>query len=274
MLIYYFLIGPVTVWFSLYRDQQTLLQFYEDKVWSFRWTFFGPTWFLLASILFTSCYVLFRMMVRSGNQGRTVPFPGGRTLFAVALALGVVAFTVRLVYPTGTGPLELQLGYFPSYILLFIAGILAQRNGWLEQIPEKLRRSWMWIAVGMIPVLPVGLVLTGALEGTLQVEGGWNLQALLYAMWEPFVCIGIILSLLAFFRKRFNVTNRLSRWLSDQAYTVYLIHPPVVVGWTMAWMGIGLPPFVKWIIVSMLSVVVCYFVASVIRLLPYAKRVL
>ena len=78
--------------------------------------------------------------------------------------------------------MELQLGYFPSYILLFIAGIIAQRQGWLAQIPEKLQHFWKWIAICLIPVMPLGLILTGGLDGHINFNGGLNLQALLYAL--------------------------------------------------------------------------------------------
>ncbi len=274
LLIYYFVIGPMTIWYAKFREIQTLAQFYKDNVWSFRWTFFGPAWFLEASIYFTLLYILFRLLSRDRLQKKSITFPNGKTLVVVAIALGFIAFAVRLVYPTGTGPLELQLGYFPSYILLFIAGILAQRQGWLEQIPKKLQRIWKWVAVSMIPVMPLGLVATGGLEGEVHFEGGFNIQALFYAMWEPFICLGIIIFLLSYFQKRFNKTNAVSKWLADNAYTVYLIHPPVVVGWTMAFHGVGLPAIIKWIIVSALSVAVCFIVASAIRMLPYARRVL
>ncbi|WP_158602370.1 acyltransferase family protein [Cohnella endophytica] len=274
LLTYYFVIGPMTVWFAKFRDQQTLVQFYKDNVWSFRWTFFGPTWFLEASIYFTLLYVLFRFVIRDRFKMRSMLFPNGKTLVVVAIVLGLIAFVVRLIYPTGTGPLELQLGYFPSYILLFIAGIIAQKQRWLEQIPEKLQRIWKWVAIGMIPVLPLGLILTGGLEGDVHFEGGFNIQALFYAMWEPFICLGIIISMLSFFIRRFNKTNVLSKWLSENAYTVYLIHPPIIVGWTLAFHGIDLPAIIKWIIVSALSIAVCFIGASVIRMLPYARRVL
>ncbi|MFC5471554.1 acyltransferase family protein [Cohnella suwonensis] len=275
LLVYYFVISPMTVWFAKFRDQQTMAQFYNDNVWSFRWTFFGPTWFLEASIYFALLYMLFRFVVKGRpEQKKSILFPSVKTLFVVAIVVGFTAFLVRLVYPTGEGPLELQLGYFPSYILLFIAGIIAQRQGWLAYIPEKLTRMWKWIAICMIPMLPVGLILTGALDGEVHFAGGVNIQAFLYAMWEPFVCIGIILSLLSWFQKRFNTLSVFSKWLSENAYTVYLIHPPIIVGWTLAFHGIDLPAILKWILVSALSVVICFVVASMIRMIPYAKRVL
>ncbi|WP_027088196.1 acyltransferase family protein [Cohnella panacarvi] len=95
-----------------------------------------------------------------------------------------------------------------------------------------------------------------------------------YALWEPLVCIGIVIALLAWFQRQFNSTGRFGKWMSNHAYTVYLIHPPAIVGWTVFFRGVGLPPFVKWVIVSVLSVCVCFAAASLIRAIPGAKRVL
>ncbi|MEW9701164.1 acyltransferase family protein [Paenibacillus sp. SI8] len=275
LLLYYFLIGPMTVWFAKFRDQQTAAEFYKANVWSFRWTFFGPAWFLEASIYFALLYVLYRFIVRKSKRAKeSIPFPSGKKLLAAAIAIGLIGFIVRLVYPTGTGPLELQLGYFPSYIVLFIAGIIAQRHGWLTQIPEKLKRVWKWTSIAMIPILPLGLVFTGALDGPLHVEGGFNAQAFFYAMWEPFVCFGIVITLLSWFQKCFNTPSGFSTWLSEHAYTVYLIHPPIIVGWTLVFHGVALPAMIKWILVSALSVAFCLAAAGIIRKIPYAKKVL
>lgn len=273
--IYYFAIGPVTSWYANFRAQQSLGEFYREYVWSFKGTFFGPAWFLEASIYFAALYALYRLIVgKSSRERKLLTFPTGAKLWFAAIALGLAAFAVRLVYPTGEGPLELQLGYFPSYILLFVIGVVAYRNGWLDQIPDRVSKTWKRVGICAIPVLPIILIATGALDGHLEIEGGVNVQALSYALWEPFVCIGIIISLLTWFRRSFNRAGLLRKWLSHNAYTVYLIHPPVIVGWTLAFHGVGLPPFIKWVIVSVLSVGFCFAAASAIRAIPGAKRVL
>jgi glucans biosynthesis protein C len=272
LLVYYFVIGPMTVWAAHYRGEKTLTQFYNEQVWSFRSTFFGPAWFLEASIYFALLYVLFRLVVKDRLTPRQpVPFPGGKALFTVAIILGLTAFLTRLVYPTGEGPLELQLGYFPSYILLFLTGIMAYRHEWLAQARDIQHRYWKWLAV---PATLTGIVLVLVMDGGSSFSGGVNLQAFLYAMWEPFICFAIILSLLVRFQHQFNTVTPISKWLSANAYAVYLIHPAVIVGWTMAFQGVGWPPVLKWIIVSALSVAVCFGAASLIRKLPFAKRVL
>lgn len=276
LIVYYFAIGPMTSWYAHDRGEMTLAGFYREHVWSFERTFFGPAWFLEASIYFTVLYVIWRLLrgKRESQEGRRLPFPGGTALTAAALLLGLTAFAVRFAYPVGEGPLELQLGYFPSYILLFIAGAMAYRHGWLHGIPERTAQVWKWIGIGAIPVLPIALIATGALEGDLTFAGGASLQAFLYAMWEPFVCIGIVIALLEWFRSRFNSAGRFRKWLSANAYAVYLIHPPVVVGWTIAFTGLPLHPAAKWIVVSALSAAVCFAAAAAIRAIPGVKRVI
>jgi hypothetical protein len=62
-----------------------------------------------------------------------------------------------------------------------------------------VRIAWL-----TLPLLPA-VALIGAevpwLSGSF--EGGWNLRALVYAFWEPFVAWGFILGLLSFFQRRF-----------------------------------------------------------------------
>lgn len=278
LLVYYFGIGPMTIWYARYRGMETLGEFYASRVFSFQTTFFGPAWFLEASLWFAVIYTLLRLILRAyakdSERRHSASFPTNRTLLITALFAGITAFGLRLIFPTGTGPLELQLGYFPLYILLFCAGIIARRNNWLDQIPAKMAAAWRWIAIGVIPLLPIGLILTGALEGNLQLYGGVNIQALLYAIWEPFVCFGIILALLVRYRTRYNKTSAFRSWLSKHAYTVFIIHPPVIVGWTMAFHGLPLPPIMKWVLVSGLALVTCFAAAGLIRSVPGTQKVL
>lgn len=274
LVVYSFLIGPVTGWYAHLRGTTTLQEFYRAEVWSFKHIFIGPAWFIEALLLFSVLYVAYRLLTaKRGTASPEIPFPSGKVLLLLAVASGLVAFAVRFAYPAGEGPLGLQFGYFPLYILFFIAGLLARRHNWLERLTAQTAKRWGWIAVLVIPVLPVGLILTGALEGDIAFEGGFNAQAVLYALWEPFVCFGIILVLLRAFQTRFHASGRLRKWMSDHAYAVYLIHPPVIVFWTIVAQPLDWPAAVKWVIVSILSVGLCFLVSAAIRLIPGAKRI-
>lgn len=220
--------------------------FYQNAVFSFKQTFFGPTWFIETLLYFAIAYTLIRVLTKRRQDTRTeIPFPSGKVLFITAVLFGLIAFVVRLKFPTGTGPLELQLGYFPLYILSMGMGIVAYRNHWLEKIPERLTEVWKWIAIVAIPVFPIALILLGAMKGVLDVYGGLNPQALFYVVWEPFVCFGICLALLRYFQRRLNFQNGLTNVLSNTAYTIYVIHPPIVVGWTMLFHRVMIPEIVR-----------------------------
>lgn len=271
---YYFLIGPLTNWYANFRAQETIGAYYNHYVWSFQRTFFGPAWFLEASLYFAAIYAVMRLLLKEKGVRRPLKFPGIWQLAGLAAALGAVAFLVRLAYPTGEGPLELQLGYFPSYILLFAAGVLGYRNQWLMDIPESVVRRFGWIGIVAIPVLPIAFIATGALEGNFNFAGGFTMQAIIYALWEPFVCFGIILLLIRWFKERWNAPNGILQWAGGNAYGVYIIHPPVIVGWTMAFQGADLPAFLKWIIVSALSILACFVLASLIRRVPGVKKII
>ncbi|MDR0270532.1 acyltransferase family protein [Paenibacillus sp.] len=93
-------------------------------------------------------------------------------------------------------------------------------------------------------------------------------------MWEPFIAFGIIMWLLVWFRKRFNRPTRFSQWLSDNAFTVYIIHPPILVGICLLMKDLEWPPLVKFPIAGTIATVCCFAAASLIRYIPGTKRVL
>src|SRR5579875_1812722 len=45
-------------------------------------------------------------------------------------------------------------------------------------------------------------------------EGGSHWQALLYALWESIVCVGLCIGLLFLFRKRFNIQGKVGKAVS------------------------------------------------------------
>ncbi len=274
LVAFMFLLGPFTTFLAGHGGDRSFGEFYRDEVLSFRTFHFGPLWFVEALLYFAILYVIWRSLTRSRAAAKPVPFPSMRTIWITAAALGLAAFLVRLAYPTGSEFLGLQLGYFPSYIVLFIAGIVAKRSGWLERIPAATVRAWSRISLIAFPVLPAALILTGALDGNLEFAGGINVQAFVYAMWEPFVGLGIIFFLLKRFAERHNTTSPLKQTLSNTAFTAYIIHPVIIVAISLAFVGLPLYPTLKFIIVAALSVVACFAASWAIRKIPYADRVL
>lgn len=271
LLVYAFVIGPALVWFLYSRRDISLSGFYLTRVFTLDDVNIGPLWFVEALLIFNFAYAAFRLASPGGMGPR--PFPSRRAILFAAILTGIAAFLLRLVWPVGTDILNMQLGYFASYILLFFTGIVAYRSGWLESLPGETVRAWSRTAVAAIAFLPVFFFLGTRLGGG-SFEGGPTTQALSYALWEPFVAFGIILWLLTRFRRRLNGTSPLLRAVSDSSYTAYIIHPPVVVGLSLLATGIAAPFFLKFLVVGAAGVAACFGLGFMITRIPGAKRVL
>lgn len=273
LLVYIFILGPMITYFAHFRKTMSLMDYYLSVVFTFDTVHMGPLWFVQTLLYFNLFYVLFRVLVKKGLSTND-EFPSFLKIVITAIILGIVAFLLRLVYPVGKDWLGLQFGYFPSYIFLFIIGILSYRHKWLDQLDQRLVKKWKVISLLAIPVLPLALVATGALDGALQFEGGLNFQAFVYAMWEPFVAFGIILWLLHYFEQRVNNQSHFKTNLSNTAYTVFIIHPIIIVWLTILLEGLLPYPTFKFFIVSLVATVLCFSISSLIIKIPYARRVL
>jgi hypothetical protein len=272
-LAFYFLIlHPVTAALALTAKD---LSFARVLAWFWRNGKFepGPLWFVEALLIFTAVWLLWRG-TRKPETTAKIAFPSDRVLLAAALVTGAGAFLLRLIWPVGENVAFLQLGYFASYIVLFAAGCAGAEQRWLERIPESRKRRWVRIAWLAFPVLPVVALLARAvpwLHGP--PEGGLNVQALVYAFWEPFVAWGFILGLLTFFQRRFAQLSGVWPMLARRAFLIFIIHPPVVVGVALAWRDVAAPALVKFLVTGSLACVLCYVIAGLALRIPGVARI-
>jgi glucan biosynthesis protein C len=240
----------------------------------------GPLWFVEGLLIFTILYALWRLVARTtpSPSQHDAPPPSNVAIALFALGLGVVTFIVRLWLPVGSilELLSLPLALFPQYSALFVVGILAYRRNWFMGIPDATGKSWFCVALFFIIVLfPIIFVLGGALEGnTGPYMGGLHWQSFAYSVWEEFVCVGMILALLVFFRKRFNRQGALAKALSASTYTVYFIHAPVLVFLALALRPIHLHPLLKFALVSPVALVLSFAIAYLLKKLPLIRSIL
>jgi hypothetical protein len=54
---------------------------------------------------------------------------------------------------------------------------------------------------------------------------------------------------------------------------VYVIHPVIVVGATMIFEAVRITPFIKFMGVSLFSIVICYLLAHNLRKIPGVERI-
>ena len=238
----------------------------------------GPLWFIEALLIFSLLYTLFRLFIPSRSQepARTSSFPSQAAIALFALLLGVASFIVRLWFPSDTSfrPLNFQLADFAQYIALFIVGLVAYRHNWFELLPEKTGKTWLTIGVLLIILFPPIAILGGAIENDAPFKGGWQWQSLLATMWQSFLCVSMCISVVYIFRRRFNRQGTLGSFLSRNAYTVYLIHEPVITFTAVAMVGLTLYPLLKFGLVALVAIPLCFGLSSLIRKLPFTRRIL
>jgi glucans biosynthesis protein C len=71
-----------------------------------------------------------------------------------------------------------------------------------------------------------------------------------------------------------NHQGRLAKSLAASAYTVYLIHPLVLVGFAYAFHVVALYPLLKWGIAVLITLPLCFLASGLIRKIPLINRVL
>ena len=246
---------------------------------------FGPLWFAAALLVFSFVYVAWRALASRlpalRPSAASWPFPSNITLAAAALATGAAAFALRLVWPLGVesfgpafGYFSTDLGYFASYIVLFAAGCVGASAHWLDAAPAAQRRLWLIVALCALPVFPVISLLAPhvpALQG--DAGGGWNIQAVIYAFWEPLVAWGIILGLLHAFQRRFASLGPIGSALARRAYAIYIIHPPVLVAVALAWRHVEAPHLVKFAVTGSATCLACFWLAGLLLRAPWIRRI-
>jgi peptidoglycan/LPS O-acetylase OafA/YrhL len=283
ILVFGLVIGPATIALGLTAKgipfTTTLL-----ARWSSGTLAVGPLWFAVALLVFTAGFLAWRSLAPSPGSEADTPqpryFPSNAMLAIGALATGAAAFALRLAWPVGTTPaLDLQPGYFASYVVLFAAGCTGARGQWLSHVPSRQRRLWMIVAAIAMAASAVQIfaVRTGGTvhTGTASVSplGGWNVHAATYALWEPLVAWGVILGLVHLFEQRFALGPAWSV-LARRSYAIYVIHPPVVVGIALAWRDVPAPHLAKFTITGSLAGLVCFWIAGLLLRIPGINRVL
>jgi peptidoglycan/LPS O-acetylase OafA/YrhL len=235
----------------------------------------GPLWFCVALLIFSAAYAALRAVHAPSQRRATTP-----TAVSVVLtvaALGAVTFAVRLAQPLGSSVLNLQLCYFPSYILLFTLGVVARRGDWLRRVSDRFAFTTAAVCVGLAMVmwLPL-LILGGALQGEQAAfSGGLTWQSAGLSTWEALICVGMSFGVLAGFRRWVAGTSRVSRFMSDNAFAVYVIHAPILVALGLAMAPIALAPVAKFVVLWAAGALVSFGLAAPLaRRIPWVGRIL
>ena len=278
-LLYMFVIGPVTEyyisgsWTGGGGFAHQWLEHVTDGEWI---SGSGPMWFCLVLFAFSLVYASARpTQAPLSPDGLSVASPPA--VFAFILAMAIGTFVVRIFTPSGTSIINIHPGDLPQYALMFAAGILAGRGRWLEHMPSKATlgmSAGALVAAAAIWVAIVVLAITHPADMD-QLNGGLNPLSALRCSWEALVCVGMSTVLIASYRRYFNEQGPVARFLSENAFAVYMFHPPVIIGCAILLHRMVLPGPWKAALLTVLAAIATFSLSSlVLRRTPYLRAVI
>ena len=192
----------------------------------------GPLWFCLVLLLFSAAYAVVR-------QARPIQFaprrpPAAGAVLGYATLIAIVTFVVGAIFPNATTVLNIDVHDFPQYPLMYAAGIAAWKGDWLRQMPSRVGRRWLWNGLWVGGALWIVLVVAGgAMSGDVSsYGGGWRWQAAGMDAWRSFTCLALSLGAIVLYRDRFDGQGPVARFLTRNAFGVYVLHAPILVAIT------------------------------------------
>jgi glucan biosynthesis protein C len=281
-LLYVFIVGPVTeyylsrTWTGGGGFGRQWVEHLIDGEWL---SGTGPMWFCVVLFAFSATYACLRS---AGAPFWKTPFvvaerPSIAGSLAFVVLMAAAGFIVRVFSPSGRSVLNVHFADVPQYALMFAVGIVASRGGWLERplAPAMLRTSVGLLAVSVaIWAAIVAWVLTQP-ESADELNGGLNLLSALKCLWESLVCVGVSYLLMDLYRRRFDRQGPVARFLSRNAFAVYLFHPPIIIAGAILLHEIALPGPWKALLLTLLAGLATFSLSSLVfRRIPYLRAVL
>jgi len=205
----------------------------------------GPTWFLVWLLIFNVVYA----SLPDNFPPMNLTSPGVLKMSMWAVTLVVIQLVLMFLMETFVF-MPITIGSLPFNILFFACGVLAKRGGWLDKgldVPSTTTRyfpvafSLCYIGaffafmvytfhIGGGSVMPTDTTTDGDNHGR-----GMTLGLVLFAAASGLFGNFFSVTVFRTFRNFFNSESGWTKFFSDSAYTLYLIHPFLVIPLTYSW---------------------------------------
>ena len=263
LLIYVFVISPI-VYFVLIDNRSEYGHNYLGYLLNFKWLgAIGPLWFVEVLLIFCIIYAGVKAIVPKPIVVQSIKT---KSIVSAILLTTIAAFLIRLVFPIGTKFLYLQVTYFASYIVLFIAGVIVGESNLLEQINKKQNIRWLKLALIIgIPFWGLIMIFGGSIKGYTYIYGGFYWQSFAYALWESFTAIGFSIGLIAFLKEYLNKANRFSKILAENSFGMYVFHAPILIATSLLLKHLEANLFLKFITAALIAYFFTFLFTFIIR---------
>jgi len=222
----------------------------------------GPMWFIAILLVFSLAFALGARLIGLPSPR---PAPLRPSYLAVAaLTITVGSFGVRLLFPIDSRQiLDLHVWLWPQCAVLFALGLLSAQHGWLNPVPDRLRRIGGLAAVGSLVAVSAALATIHPSKDAL--KGGATWPAMLLDILEGVYAIGASIWMLGLFQRRFERQGRFAHWCSQNAYGAFIAQGPILVGLGLGLQAVDLPSDVKFVLLAAGATAGCFIAADGFR---------
>jgi peptidoglycan/LPS O-acetylase OafA/YrhL len=231
----------------------------EGKAWSDCFLPFGwaHLWFLGHLMVYALLYTAYRAWRGARSEGASaLPFPSNTALVLYVVALTAVDMVVRLWFPIdywGRFIFTAEIAHLPQYASLFLFGLVASSQRWLENIPERTGRIWLTVAV-LAVIARFGYTIAHA--EFISSDNVWN--SIVWNLWEALICTGMCIGLPYWFSRHAAGGGRFARFAGRSAFSTYVLHLPILVLIQLALEKTSFGPLTLTLVSGTLTVAVCY----------------
>jgi acyltransferase-like protein len=225
----------------------------------------GPLWFAEVLLYVSLGYAAWVWLAPRLGRGRAEsPSPlTGRTLVAVAAAVAIASFVVRLEFPARSKQiLDLHLWQWPQCVGMFLLGVVASRHAWAARVPDHIRRHCGFAVAGTLLAVPVVAAVVGVhdLAGdAAPFLGGWHWQAAALAGIEAALVVFGTVWILGVAQDHLRGDSRLWRHATRGAFAAFLLQAPVLITLSVVARPVTVPAEVKALVVGGIAVPLCFW---------------
>lgn len=234
-------------------------------------TEFSIMWFVVALLVCSWGYAALRTVRPLADTG---PRPGRRSLVVGASIIGAVSLAVwQFTTLLDTHLLNVRVSAWTQAVVLFALGVMAAESGWDGRLSREIERRLGQVTLAGVGLTTVLVSYTGARDQLDLALGGLNWASVSFAVLYGIVSIAFTLWCLAWLRRRWPSHGPLLAKAGRGSYATYLLHPVVLVSVMLAFRGVPIATELKFVLVSVVAVPVCFAVGYAVTRLPGVRRV-
>lgn len=232
----------------------------------------GPFFFFVVIFIFNICYCIYKKWFERRMpwiiELRQQAAPLRSALFV--LGVGFVSFVIRIVAPISDFYSLIHIGYIALFVGMYCSGLIAAKNSWVTKVSIGFSMPWVMSTLLCLPFLVLAIYYSGSWS---EVSGRVTTQSILLSLWEPMASMGFCFFLETLFYKYFNKKSKTAERLSELVLCVIAIHPLPVITFIQILKPFDTAAPLKWLIVSVASIVASFLLAALIhRVAPRKKR--